>query len=96
MMNRNKLESSAVFFHSVYFGRSIKAFCADNDPCVFSADEIRRMVIDILPQYNSQQLNDRIKKFIGYFAEKTLSKSFTVKTSILPTGRICLFTSLFF
>ena len=74
MMNRNKLESSAVFFHSVYFGRSIKAFCADNDPCVFSEDEIRRMVIDVLQQYNSQQLNDRIKKFIGYFAEKTLSK----------------------
>ena len=74
MMNRNKLESSAVFFHSVYFGRSIRAFCADNDPCVFSEDEIRRMVIDVLQQYNSQQLDDRIKKFIGYFAEKTLSK----------------------
>ncbi len=74
-MDRHKPELSSLSFNSVYFGTSIKTLCADNAPCIFSENEMGRNVIDILPYYDNRQLDDRIKKFIGYFNEKSLSKS---------------------
>lgn len=74
MMDRHKLESSSIFFHSVYFGRSIKAFCSDKYPYAFSKDDIRSMVRDLLSHYNYQQLDNRIRKFMDYFSERIASE----------------------
>lgn len=64
MMNRHNLELSLSLFKSVFFGKTIKQYFTEENPCIFSESEIYDCLADELPKYNHQQLELHINRYM--------------------------------
>ena len=68
-MNRHNLELSLSLFKSVFFGKTIKQYFTEENPCIFSESEIYDCLADELPKYNHQQLELHINRYMQHYVE---------------------------